>query len=141
VLERQRAQRLAQPLLALEEQVHRVAQLERGGGVPHVAGGEADVHEPRVRAQLLLQAGEQRDHLVLDAALDLQDAVDVDAGGPDPGHGLGGDTPAARVGLAHRDLHPEPRLVLCGLAPDTSHGGPGVPLDHAPTLRQNRHEW
>src|SRR6185436_14031635 len=59
------------------------------------------------------------------------------AGVADASQGLGGDASAAGVGLAHRHLHPEPRLVFCGLAPDTSHGGPGVPLDHAPTLMQN----
>src|SRR5205823_12561403 len=107
---------------------------------PHVAGGEAHVDEAGVGAELLLEAGEQRDHLVLHAPLDLEDAVDLDPGGADAGHRLGGDATAARIGLAHRDLHPKPRLVLRRLAPDTSHSGPGVPLDHALTLLQSPNE-
>ncbi len=135
------AQRAAQPLLPLQEEVDRVAQLQRGGRVPDVAGGEPDVHVARVVAELLLEAGEERDHLVLDPLLDGQDAVHVDAQRADPRHDLGGDAAPARVGFAGRDFHPEPRLVLCGLAPDTSHGGPGVPLDHAVTLPEMPEEW
>src|SRR5262245_33540373 len=78
---------------------------------------------------------------MLHAGLDGEDALDVDAGGPDTGQGLGRDAAASGVGLAHRNLHPEPRLVLCDLAPDAPHGGPRVPLDHAHTLMQNRSEW
>ena len=59
----------------------------------------------------------------------------------DPSQRLGGDATAAGVGLAHRQLHPEPRLVLRVLAPDRSHGRPRVPLDHALTLMQNPTKW
>ena len=140
VAQRERAQRLSQLLLAGQQQVGGVTELKRGGGVPHVTGGETEVDEAGVGAELLLEAREQRDHLVLHAALDVEDALDVDPRGPDAGHGLGGDAAAARVGLAHRHFHPQPRLVLRRLAPDTSHGGPGVPLDHALTLKENLRE-
>ena len=139
VAQGQRRQRRAQALLPGDEQIGGVAELQRGGRVPDVVGGEADVHEARVGAELLLEAGEQRDHLVLDARLDREDARRCrPACRPDAGQRLGGDATAPRVGLAHRHLHPEPRLVLRLLAPDASHGGPGVPLDHAHTLMQNR---
>src|SRR2546422_4718773 len=81
------------------------------------------------------------DHLVLDLLLDGEDPVDVDAERADARHDAGGNPAPARVGLAHRDLHPEPRLVLRGLAPDTSHGGPGVPLDHGLTLLEKPDKW
>ena len=40
-----------------------------------------------------------------------------------------------------RHFDPEPRVVLRSLAPDASHGGPGVPLDHAVTLPEMPEEW
>jgi hypothetical protein len=137
----QRRQGRAQALLARDEQIGGIPQLQRGGGVPHVVGGEADMHEAGVGAELFFQAREQRDHLVLDAPLDGEDPIDIDPRVADAGQRLGRDASAASVGLAHRHFHPEPRLVLCGLAPDASHRGPGVPLDHAHTLMQNRTEW
>src|SRR2546427_634945 len=131
----------AQPLLALQQEVDGVAELERGGRVPDVAGREPDVYEARVLAELLLEAGEERDHLVLDLVLNGEDAVDVDAERADARHDVGGNAPAARISLARGHLHPEPRLVLCGLAPDTSHGGPSVPLDHGLTLLEKPDKW
>ena len=77
---------------------------------PHVVGGEPDVDEARVGAELLLQAGEQRDHLVLDASLDREDPLDVDPrargceSAPQRECGRGGRTTSR-----HRHFHPEPR--------------------------------
>jgi hypothetical protein len=123
-----------QTLLSLQQEIRRPAQLQRGGRVPDVVGGEADVDEARVGPQLLLEAGEESDHLVLDATLDLQDAADVDAGArPDALHGVGRDATSPGVRLAHRELDAEPRLVLRVLAPEPAHGGPRVPLDHTRT--------
>src|SRR5207248_2699781 len=141
VLDREGAEGAAKALLALEQKVERVPHLQRGRGVPDVVRREADVYEARVVAELFFDAREQRDHLVLDPVLDREDTVDVDAQSTNTRHDRGGNAPAARVGLACRDFHPEPRLVLRGLAPDTSHGGPGVPLDHAVTLPENRTDW
>src|SRR3990167_3216817 len=50
------------------------------------------------------------------------------------------DAPPTRVRLAHRQLHPEPRLILGLLAPDAAHLRAGVAVDHALTLAENRHE-
>src|SRR5439155_4971495 len=136
------AEHLAQPLLARDQEIGRVAELERGGGVPDVIGGQADVDEPRVLAHLLLEAGQERDHLVLDALLDREDPDDVDSRLlPDAGHRVGGNAASPRVGLAHRQLHPEPRLVLGLLAPDPTHLRAGVAVDHALTIEQNRKRW
>ena len=124
VAQRQHAERLSQPLLAGEEQRHGVPELQGGGGVPHVAGGQADVDEPRVVADLLLEARQERDHLVLDALLDGEDPADVDLGLlADARHRGGRDPTAPSVRLAHRQLHLEPRLVLRLLAPEAPISG------------------
>src|SRR2546422_492882 len=142
VLDREGAERSSQALLPGDQQVRGLPELERGRGVPDVAGGEADVDEPRVLAQLLLEAREERDHLVLHPVLDREDPRDVDAGLPaDPVQGVGGDAAAPRIRLADRQLDPEPRLVLGLLAPDAAHLRPGVAVDHVPTIEQNRKRW
>ena len=136
------AERRPQPLLPGDQQVGGVTELHGQRGVPHVVGCQPDVDEARVGAELLLEAGEQRDHLVLHAVLDLEDAADVDAGLlPDAGQGVGRDAPTARVGLAHRKLDTQPGRVLRLLAPDPPHGWTRVPLDHALTLVQNLEGW
>ena len=72
------AERRPQPLLPGQEKIGGVTELERQRRVPYVVTGETDVDEARVVAELFLEAGEQRDHLVLHALLDFQDAADVD---------------------------------------------------------------
>src|SRR2546422_813038 len=120
----------------------RSAKLHGQRAVPHVVGRQPDVDEARVGAELLLQAGEQRDHLVLHAVLDLEDAADVDARLlPDASQGVGRDAPTARVGLAHRELDTQPGRVLRLLAPDPPHAWTRVPLDHVLTLVQNLEGW
>ncbi len=56
VADRQVAQRLAEPFLPRDQQLDRVAELERRGGVPDVARRQPDVDEARVLADLLLEA-------------------------------------------------------------------------------------
>jgi hypothetical protein len=73
VADRELAERAAQPLLRGDQEIGGVTQLERGRGVPDVVRGQADVDESRVLADLLLEAREERDHLVLDALLDRED--------------------------------------------------------------------
>ena len=58
VAERQHAERLLETLLALDQKIHRVSELEGGRGIPHIAGRQADVDEARVLADLLLEAGQ-----------------------------------------------------------------------------------
>src|SRR5439155_649440 len=82
-----------------------------------------------------------RDHLVLGALLDGEDARNVH---PrllaDPRHRIGRDATAAGVGFAHGELHPEPRPVLELLGPQAAHLRARVTLDHALTLEQNAAE-
>ncbi len=139
VAQRENAEGLLQPLLAGDQEIDGISQLERSGRVPHVTRGEADVNKPRVLAELLLEAREERDHLVLDALLDGEDTTDVDPRlAADARHRVGRNPAAPGVGLADRQLHPEPGLVLGLLAPDATHLGAGVSVDHAPTIEQNR---
>jgi hypothetical protein len=93
----------------------------------------------RVLAELLLEAREERDHLMLDALLDGEDPADVDPGpGANARHRLGRYPASPGVRFADRQLHPEPGLILGLLAPDATHLGAGVAVDHAPTIEQNR---
>ena len=50
------------------------SRLQRGGRVPDVVGVSPMCTNPRVVAELLLEAGQERDHLVLDLLLDGEDA-------------------------------------------------------------------
>src|SRR3989449_1004457 len=98
--------------------------------------------EASVRTELLLEAREKRDHLVLDPLLDGEDPRDVHARRlADARHRVGGDAAAAGVGLAHGELHSEPRRVFGLLAPEAAHLRAGVTLDHALTLEQNTPQW
>src|SRR5437016_12613544 len=93
--------------------------------------------EAGVEPELLLEAREERDHLVLDALLDGEDPRDVHARRPaEPRHRGGRNATAAGVGVAHGELHPEPCPVLGLRAPKASPLGAGVTLDPAPTLEQ-----
>src|SRR5439155_1217664 len=140
--ERQRAERVPEAPLSRDEEVGGVPELERQRRVPGVARREADTDEARVRTELLLEAREERDHLVLDPLLDGEDPRDVHARRlADARHRVGGDAAAAGVGLAHGELHSEPRRVFGLLAPEAAHLRAGVTLDHALTLEQNTPQW
>ena len=71
------------------------------------------MHEPRLRSDKLGEMGQERDHVVLDLALDLVDPVDVELGGlalgPDLlGGGLRHDTQFGHgVGGVRLDLEPD----------------------------------
>src|SRR4030095_10345562 len=65
VANREDTERLGEPLLPGDQEIDRVAELKCGGGVPDVTGGQPDVDEARVLADLLLEAPQQREHLAL----------------------------------------------------------------------------
>src|SRR5207247_710582 len=118
-----------------------VPELECERGVPAVARREADMDEARVRTELLLEAREKRDHLVLDPLLDGEDPRDVHARPlADARHRVGGDAAAAGVGLAHGELHSEPRRAVRRLAPTAAPRRAGVTLDPARPLETNSPE-
>ena len=108
-----------------------------------VASGELFVTDAaRSVAELFLEAGEERDHLVLDRLLDGEDPGDVDPGGANPVQCRLGDPALPRVGLADGDFDLEPRAVLRLLAPDPFHRRARVPIDHeALTLAKNATDW
>ncbi len=117
-----------------DEQVGGAHQLDVEAGVEHVGRRHPLMHETRFRTDDFRQMGEEGDDIVLDLALDLVDAGDVERGvlalGPDfcrrrlrddaeLGHGVGG---------MRLDLEPDtqPRLRR----PDRCHFGPGITGDH-----------
>ena len=124
-----------------DEKVGGAHELHVEAGVEHVGRGHALMHEARLRPDDLGEMGEEGDDVVLDLALDLVDARDVEFGVlalcPDLlrrllrdhaelGHGVGG---------VRLDLEPDakPRLRR----PDRRHLGPGVAGDHGPgSIRQ-----
>src|SRR6058998_1668151 len=139
---RRRAERVPEALLSRDEEVGGVPELERQRRVPDVARREADMDEARVRTDLLLEAREERDHLVFDPLLDGEDPRDVRARRlADARHRVGGDAAAAGVRPPHGKLHSEPRHVFGLLAPEAAHLRAGVTLDHALTLEQNTPQW
>ena len=88
-----------------DEDVGGAHELHVEAGVEHVGGGHPLVHEPRLRPDDLGQMGGEGDEIVLDLALDLLDASDVEfrllalgpdrrrrflRDGPELGHGIGG---------------------------------------------------
>src|SRR3989475_10172509 len=120
--ERQRAERAPEAPLSRYEEVGGVSELERQRRVPDVARREADMDEARVRTELLLEAREKRDHLVLDPLLDGEDPRDVHARRlADARHRVGGDAAAAGGGPAHAAAHSRPRPAFLLLAPEAAH--------------------
>ena len=70
-----------------DQQVGGAHELHVEAGVEHVGRGHALVHEARLRPDDLGEMGQEGDDVVLDLALDLVDARDVEVGvlalGPD----------------------------------------------------------
>ena len=66
------------------QEVGGARELHVEAGVEHVRGGHALVHEARLGADDLGQMGEEGDDVVLDLALDLVDARDVERGVASP---------------------------------------------------------
>jgi hypothetical protein len=117
-----------------QQQVGGAGELHVEGGVEHVRGGHALVHEPGFGADDLGQMREERDDVVLDLALDGVDALHVEGGrgallphGPGrfPGHHAEIRQRRGRVSL---DLEPDAELGL--RRPDGHHLGAAVARDH-----------
>src|SRR5690606_18938402 len=73
------AERGQQPVEVVEQDVAGTRELDREAGIKHVRGGHALVHEPRLGADMLAEAGQEGDDVVLRLALDLVDARNVEA--------------------------------------------------------------
>jgi hypothetical protein len=136
VLLRARAERRGERVGARDEQRSRVPDLERLRRVDHVVRRHPEVDEPRLRADVLGDVGEERDHVMADLRLDLGDARGVEAGArADRARRLGGDDAALGEHLAHRHLHLEPPAETAVVGPDGRHRGAAVALDHRGWLR------
>ncbi len=134
VLEGQGLERGQEPVETGQDHGPGLGQQHAIGRVGDVRGGAAQVDEAGRGPHLLLHCGEKGDDVVPGALLDLQDAVEVEAGlGADGGHVLGRDAAQAVPGLAHRDLHVEPGLELGLQGPDSAHLRAGVAFDHGPS--------
>ena len=130
----------------LLDQVHGVEELEGLGGVHHVVGGEAEVHEARLLAQALGDGSQEGDDVVVADGHDLRDPVEVVAGVADRLERLPGDGADFCPALARGDLHGEPLVHLVLLRPDAAHlrkrvfryhcvpSNPLVPLRRRPYL-------
>ena len=96
-----------------DQQVGGAHELHVEAGVEHVGGGHALMHEARLGPDDLGEVGEEGDDVVLDLALDLVDARDVELGVPALvpdrlGRGLRDDAELGHgVGRVRLDLEPD----------------------------------
>ena len=115
-----------------QQDVGRLLQLHRKAGVEHVARGHSLVHKTRLGADMLGEIGQKRDDVVAGLALDLVDALDLEAATlPDGASGALRDDSQRRLRVASIcfDLEPDPVAVL--RRPDPRHLGSAVTRDHA----------
>src|SRR5271169_1926104 len=78
VLEGAPLQRLKQPVDVGEQDFGSLGQLYRETGVEHIARRHALMDKARLATDVLGEVGEKRDRLVMDLALDVADARDVE---------------------------------------------------------------
>ena len=131
MLQRPGVNGLHQPIEIGEEQVARLAHLDRLRGVDDVGGGQAEVQPARRGADMLGHGGRERDDVVLGDFFDLLDARDVEgAAFADVARRIGRDDSRPRHGLGcgHFDL--QPGLVLPLVAPDATHFRMRITPDH-----------
>ena len=80
---------------------------------------------------MLVDVGEEGDHVVAHLGFNLEDALQLEAGlGLDRVEGILGHTAETAVGLSGGNLHIQPALEFGLLTPDGSHLGEGVTLYH-----------
>ena len=127
--------------VALQEQAG-LLDLQRQGGVEHVAAGHAVVHVLAGVADVLGDVGEEGDDVVVGRLLDLVDAGDVERGLLlDLADGVVGDPAELVPGLHGGDLHVEPGLHPGLVGPDRAHLRERVALDHRCLRGRRRHGW
>ncbi len=131
VLESAPLQRRRQRIEIGEQQVGRLLQLHRQAGVEHVARGHTLVQKPGLGTDVLGEVGQQGDGFVVDLALDLADALDLE--GAALAHGARrAFRNDAELGLrlagVRLDLELNAEVVL-GL-PDRGHPRAAVARDH-----------
>jgi hypothetical protein len=126
-----RGHRLAQQLHVRDQQVGRLHHLHGQRGVDDVGAGQALVDVAGGGAHVFGHVGQEGDDVVVDLALDLVDALDLEFGALLDAFEVGGRHLAQPVqGLAgqHFDLQPDAEFVF--VRPDGRHGGPGITRYH-----------
>ena len=123
-----------------EQQVGGAHELHGEAGVEDVGGGHALVHEARLGPDDLGDVGEEGDDVVLDLALDLVDAGDVELGLASPSprwpwrRSLGIRPSSAMASAACASISNQMRKRVSG-AQIGGHLGPGVAGDHGRLLQ------
>src|SRR5207248_5903004 len=115
-----------------QQNVGGLRQLHRKASVEHIARGHSLMHEARLGADMLGEVGQKGDHVMAGLALDLVDALGLEAAAlPDGASGALGDDSQRRLVIASMrlDLEPDPVPVL--RRPDPGHFGAAVARDHA----------
>ena len=108
-----------------------VADLEGGGGVPDVGGGESVVDPARLGPERVGDGAEEGERVVVDFGLVAVDVGDVVAGvGGDEFGVLAGDDALVGPGVDDGDLDIEPAPPLGVIGPERGHLRPLVAGDH-----------
>src|SRR6185503_588441 len=121
-----------------EQEIGRVAELQRERRVDDVARRISEVQEAALVAHRLGHRRYEGDHVVLHLRLDLLHPSDVDLGAlTECPRRVGGDRPPLRqdVDEGELDLEPVPETRL--LAPDPRHLRPRIALDHRRSVLPN----
>ena len=130
VTDRKVGRGLAQFRKLVTDELRRLDHLDGHRRVIEVLAGHAEVHVARFGLpDRLVENGEERDHVVADARLDLGDLRGLESALADLRQGGFGDAAKRRPRFASQDLDPQPELKLVLLRPDRSHGGRRVSLD------------
>ena len=114
-----------------EQQVGRLLQLHGKRGVEHVARRHALVHKARFGPDMLGEIGQECDRLVMDLALNLADAVDLESGAlANRFCRTAGDDFKFFLRLAGIDLDFELDAEIVFRRPNPGHLGAAVARDH-----------
>ena len=131
MLERPVADGLGQRVEIAQNEIARLAHLDRLRGVDDVGGGHAEVQPPRRGPHVLGDRRRERNHVMLRRLLDLFDARDVEGAAlADVARGLGRHDAGGGHRVGRGGLHEQPGLVSTLVAPDPPHVGVGVPGNH-----------
>ena len=122
MLEGALADRLGQPVEILQDDVARLAHLQRLRGVDDVRRGQAEMQPAGRRTDLLGDRGGEGDDVVLGGLFDFFDAGDVEGAAlADVARGLGRNDAGGRHRFGGRRFDEQPGLVAALVAPDAPH--------------------
>ena len=116
---------------ALQQQVRRISQLQAGGRVPNVGGGQPEVDVASFLAECLCHRSKKRCHVVVGDSNVFVDLRDIEAGiAPNLRRRFPGHLPefGPRFHCRHLDIQPSLELIL--VTPDSRHFGARITWDH-----------